>query len=133
MNTAHKHSKKRDAILQAIRSTDCHPSAEWIYNKVKPIHPDISLGTVYRNLALFEQTGEVIAVATVDGQKRYDATADPHTHFICECCNSVIDVETPQPFSEMYKALSKEHGLKADHHSLTFYGKCDKCLNGENN
>jgi len=133
MNTVHKHSKKRDAILQAIRSTDCHPSAEWIYNKVKPIHPDISLGTVYRNLALFEQTGEVVAVATVDGQKRYDATADTHTHFICECCNSVIDVETPQPFSEMYKALSKEHGLKADHHSLTFYGKCDKCLNGENN
>ena len=129
MNTVHKHSKKRDAILQVIRSTDCHPSAEWIYNQVKPIHPDISLGTVYRNLALFEQSGEVVAVATVDGQKRYDATADTHTHFICECCNSVIDVDTPQPFAEMYKALKKEHGFKADYHSLTFYGKCDKCQN----
>ena len=132
MKTVQKHSKKRDAILQVIRSTDSHPSAEWIYSQVKPIYPDISLGTVYRNLALFEETGEVIAVATVDGQKRYDATADPHTHFICECCNSVIDVETPQPFAEMYKALRKVHGLEANHHSLTFYGKCDKCRNGEN-
>lgn len=132
MKTVQKHSKKRDAILQAIRSTDCHPSAEWIYSQVKPIYPDISLGTVYRNLALFEETGEVIAVATVDGQKRYDATADPHTHFICECCKNVIDVETPQPFSEMYKALRNEHGFEADHHSLTFYGRCDKCRNGEN-
>ena len=129
MKTVQKHSKKRDAILEVIRSTDCHPSAEWIYSQVKPIYPDISLGTVYRNLALFEETGEVIAVATVDGQKRYDATADPHTHFICECCNSVLDVETPQPFREMYNSLSKEYGLKANHHSLTFYGKCDKCQN----
>lgn len=130
MNTAHKHSKKRDTILQVIRSTDCHPSAEWIYSKVKSLHPDISLGTVYRNLALFEQTGEVIAVATVDGQKRYDATTDNHTHFICECCKSVIDVKTPQPFAEMYNTLGKEHGFCANHHTLTFYGRCDKCQNG---
>ena len=128
MNTVHKHSKKRDTILQVIRSTDSHPSAEWIYNQVKPIHPDISLGTVYRNLALFEQTGEVIVVATVDGQKRYDATADTHTHFICECCNSVIDVDTPQPFNEIYTSLMKDHGLKANFHSLTFYGKCDNSV-----
>lgn len=132
MKTVQKHSKKRDAILQVIRSTTCHPSAEWIYGQVKPLYPDISFGTVYRNLALFEETGEVIAVATVDGQKRYDATASPHTHFICEDCSSVIDVDTPQPFQEMYNALRKDHGFEANHHSLTFYGKCDKCQNGKN-
>ena len=124
-----KHFRKRDAILTCLRQTDVHPSADWVYARLKPEYPDISLGTVYRNLALFEQTGEIISVATVDGQKRYDATADPHTHFICESCNSVIDVETPQPFAEMYKALKKEHGFKADYHSLTFYGKGDKCQN----
>ena len=129
MNTAHKHSKKRDTILQIIRSTNCHPSAEWIYNQVKPIYPDISLGTVYRNLALFEQNGDIIAVATVDGQKRYDATSNPHTHFICQHCNSVIDVETPQSFMDVYRTLDTEHGLKANFHSLTFYGECDKCKN----
>ncbi len=129
MNTACKHSKKRDTILQVIRSTDCHPSAEWIYKQAKEIHSDISLGTVYRNLALFEKTGEVISVATVNGQKRYDATACAHTHFICECCNNVYDVDTPQSFQSMYDSLKKERGLKVYNHSLTFYGKCDKCQN----
>ena len=127
-----KRSRQREAILEVVKSTKCHPTADWVYAEVRKVIPNISLGTVYRNLALFEETGEIIAVATVDGQKRYDATADPHTHFICECCNSVIDVETPQPFLEMYSILKKEHGLKATHHSLTFYGKCDKCQNGEN-
>ena len=125
-----KHSRQREAIRENLMHRCDHPTAEMVYMDIKEDFPNISLGTVYRNLALFEETGEVIAVATVDGQKRYDATADPHTHFICECCKNVIDVETPQPFSEMYKALRNEHGFEADHHSLTFYGRCDKCRNG---
>ena len=127
MNTAHKHSKKRDTIMQTIRSTNCHPSAEWIYNQVKPIYPDISLGTVYRNLALFEQSGEVVAVATVDGQKRYDATTKPHTHFICECCGSVIDIETRQSDKALYDKIDSDYGFSVNYHNLTFYGKCKNC------
>ena len=50
-----RYSKKREAILTAIRSTTCHPSAEWIYQTLKPTHPDLSLGTVYRNLVFFQQ------------------------------------------------------------------------------
>ena len=50
-----KHSKKRDAILECVRSTTAHPSAEWIYAQLKPQIPDLSLGTVYRNLAAFKQ------------------------------------------------------------------------------
>ncbi len=129
MNTVHKHSKKRDTILQVIRSTDCHPSAEWIYNQVKPVYPDISLGTVYRNLSLFEQNGDIITVATVEGQKRYDATTKPHTHFICECCSDVIDIETSDTDRDLYKKISSEHGFAVKSHNLTFYGICDKCKN----
>ena len=127
MNTVYKHSKKRDTILQVIRSTDCHPSAEWIYNQVKPVHPDISLGTVYRNLSLFEQNGDIIAVATVDGQKRYDATTQPHTHFICECCGSVIDIETRQSDKALYDKIDSDYGFSVNYHNLTFYGKCKNC------
>lgn len=127
MNTVHKHSKKRDTILQVIRCTDCHPSAEWIYNQVKPVHPDISLGTVYRNLSLFEQNGDIIAVATVDGQKRYDATTKPHTHFICECCGSVIDIETRQSDKALYDKIDDDYGFSVNYHNLTFYGKCNNC------
>jgi len=54
MERATRHSKKRDAILNAIRSTKCHPSAEWVYQTLKPDHPDLSLGTVYHNLIFFQ-------------------------------------------------------------------------------
>ena len=60
METAHRYSKKREAILEAMRSTLEHPSAEWIYAKLKPEFPDLSLGTVYRNLAFFRAVGLLI-------------------------------------------------------------------------
>ena len=50
MEKAVRYSKKREAILDAIQSTTCHPSADWVYQTLKPSHPDLSLGTVYRNL-----------------------------------------------------------------------------------
>ena len=67
MSTMRRHSKKRDAILSCIRRSHLHPSAEWIYTQLKPEHPDLSLGTVYRNLALFRESGEIVCVATVHG------------------------------------------------------------------
>ena len=79
-----RHSRKRDAILNCIRQSRVHPSAEWIYAQLKPEHPDLSLGTVYRNLALFRESGEVVCVATVRGADRLDACTEPHAHFICE-------------------------------------------------
>ena len=57
-----KHSKKRDAIYECVRSTKTHPSAEWVYSRLKPEIPDLSLGTVYRNLNLFQQEGRLISV-----------------------------------------------------------------------
>lgn len=130
MNTVRKHSKKRDTILEVIRSTDCHPSAEWIYAQVKPVHPDLSLGTVYRNLSLFEQNGDIITVATVDGQKRYDATTKPHTHFICESCGCVIDIHTSPSDDDLFKNICPDSIGSISYHNLTFYGKCKNCLCG---
>ena len=73
MAVMRRHSRKRDAILQCIKESREHPSAEWIYTQLKPEHPDLSLGTVYRNLALFRESGEVVSVATVNGVERLDA------------------------------------------------------------
>ena len=73
-----RYSKKREAILNAIRSTTCHPSAEWIYQTLKPTHPDLSLGTVYRNLVFFQQQGQVQSVGVVNGQERFDGNTAPH-------------------------------------------------------
>ena len=80
MERAVRYSKKREAILTAIRGTTCHPSAEWIYQQVKPDHPDLSLGTVYRNLVFFQDHGQVQSVGVVQGQERFDGVVAPHSH-----------------------------------------------------
>lgn len=80
-----RYSPKRDAILQCLRSTTCHPSAEWVYSQLKPRIPDLSLATVYRNLARFRAEGAVQVIGCVDGEDRYDGdhrartgTLSPH-------------------------------------------------------
>ncbi|NLG92671.1 MAG: transcriptional repressor, partial [Clostridiales bacterium] len=67
MERKQNYSRKREAILKAIRSTTTHPTAEWVYQKVKPEYPDLSLGTVYRNIAQFKKDGPIICVGIVNG------------------------------------------------------------------
>ena len=124
METVRRHSKKREAIWQALNNCKEHPSAEQIYAKLKPQIPDLSLGTVYRNLALFREEGNIITVATVAGQERFDAYTVPHAHFICQNCNSVIDVETPIS-EEAFKDIPLPGAARE--FSLTFYGVCENC------
>ena len=70
MKRAVRYSEKREAILRLLQSTQSHPTADWIYQSLKPTHPDLSLGTVYRNLAFFQEQGTVRSVAVVGGQGR---------------------------------------------------------------
>ena len=92
MDKAVRYSKKRSAVYDVLCSTTSHPTAEWIYSRVKELYPDISLGTVYRNLAMFKADGRAVCVSVVDGQERYDANTRPHSHFVCRRCNAVLDV-----------------------------------------
>ena len=106
MPPVRKRSRKREAILECIRSTDIHPSAEWIYEQLRPRIPDLSLGTVYRNLRLFLAEGEIMSVGVVDGLERYDGNTSPHVHFICERCGAVIDVAKAPAPGELTAQLS---------------------------
>ena len=92
-----RYSKKREAILAVIRGTSTHPSAEWIYHQLRPTHPDLSLGTVYRNLTFFQENGQVQSVGVVRGQERFDAIVTPHSHFMCNCCGTVLEVPDIRP------------------------------------
>ena len=93
MESTRRQSKKRDAIRETLLASYDHPSAEEIYRRLKPDIPDLSLGTVYRNLALFREEGKAMSVATVAGQERFDGRTHPHAHFICEKCGRVDDVD----------------------------------------
>ena len=125
------YSRKRQAIYELLLSTDSHPTAEWIYNSLKPKYPDLSLGTVYRNLKLLEGNGVVKSVAVVDGCERYDARMSPHSHFVCKKCARVIDIffteSMPDPIPDMVKRTYIEGVKDVDSYNLIFYGECDKC------
>jgi len=131
MPTAKRYSKKREAILELLRGTDIHPSAEWVFQQLKPIYPDLSLGTVYRNLTAFRQEGLITSVGVVKGQERFDATVEPHTHFFCSECGGVIDLNEIATPSEMAQAADETYGVRVDRCQLSFEGKCKACLNRE--
>lgn len=126
-----RYSKKREAILNAIRSTTCHPSAEWIYHTLKPTHPDLSLGTVYRNLVFFQQQGQVQSVGVVNGQERFDGNIAPHSHFVCTNCGAVIDLHSIKLDGSLIRDVSEQYGLAVERHELTFYGRCQTCMKQE--
>ncbi|MBQ9980872.1 MAG: transcriptional repressor [Oscillospiraceae bacterium] len=121
-----KHSKKRDAIYDIICSTKSHPSAEWVYTQVKEIHPDISLGTVYRNIARFKEEGKIITVGVVNGQERIDGDTSDHCHFVCTHCGAVIDAGAPD-VTDTYSQVFKDIGCTPERHNLVFYGRCHDC------
>ena len=130
MERTTRYSKKREAILSARRGTKSHPSAEWVYQTLKPTHPDLSLGTVYRNLALFRQQGVIQSVGVVNGQERFDADTSLHHHFVCERCGSVLDLDFRQEQEDSWdQAVSEQYGFKTLRHELIFYGICKTCQN----
>ena len=121
-------SRKRQAILEAIRSTTVHPTAEWVYQAVKPQYPDLSLGTVYRNIARFKAEGLIHAIGVVNGQERYDGDIRPHNHFVCSQCGSVMDLSEKYLSQEIHQLLSEKYDMLVLSHELIFHGVCQKCL-----
>ena len=129
MPRAQRYSKKREAILTLLHSTGTHPSAEWIHTRMRELYPDISLGTVYRNLAQFKEQGCVVSVATVNGVERFDANVEPHIHLICQNCGRVQDLsEMEIPASLCFEA-ARHSGAKVRQCWVTFHGDCADCKN----
>ena len=133
MNGVRKHSKKRDAILDCVRGTDTHPSAEWVYSRLKPQIPDLSLRTLYRNLALFKEYGEIVSLGTIQGLERFDGRTFPHTHFICTRCGRIRDltgIEVPGELISQAEALVE---APIGTCRLTFSGICPDCAPEQEN
>ena len=95
-----KNSKKRQVILEALAATTAPPTAQELYQPLKPDYPALSLGTVYRNLSLFSKQGDVMSVGVFRGQERFDARTEPHAHLpgapepqLCALAQSVTDAQ----------------------------------------
>ena len=127
MERTSKHFRKRDAILQCVRSTDAHPSADWVFEHVKEQMPDVSLATVYRNLALFKEQGLITSLGTVKGVERFDGNTEPHVHFICTQCGNVLDLPEISVPEELNSAVAQSSGGRVDNCQLSFTGICGEC------
>ena len=123
-----KNSEKRQAILKLLRSVKDHPSAEWIFTRLKPAYPNLSLGTVYRNLGVFREEGLVTSVGTVAGQERFDADVRDHPHFVCDSCGRIIDMAIPFLDDKLLDDFGCSAGVKITGYSLYFRGLCEECL-----
>ena len=129
MEGSTKQFRKRNAILETLRSTTAHPSADMVYEMLQKTHPDISLATVYRNLKLFLQQGLVTSIATVKGTERFDARTEPHVHFICDGCDAVTDLDSI-PIPALSTAVEESSGCRVNDCRLIFSGLCKNCQKG---
>ena len=127
MEQSTKRFRKRDAILACLRDTHSHPSADWVYEKVRETIPDISLATVYRNLSLFKQQGTIASLGTVNGVERFDYNTEPHVHFVCNQCDAVIDLPKMAVPQELSDQAARQAGGEVNLCQLTFNGICHNC------
>lgn len=125
--TTLKYSRQREAIIQYLGSTTTHPTAETIYENISKIYPNISLGTVYRNLNLLVSQNQILRLSCGDGKDRFDGNPTPHNHFLCTQCHLVLDLDM-EPIDHInIIANAKFHG-KVEGHVTYFYGLCEECL-----
>ncbi len=128
MQPATKRSKQRDAIIAFLMTRKDHPTADTIYMNIKKQFPNISLGTVYRNLALLSERGDILKLSYDNGADRYDASIEPHYHFICKECGEVIDIEMESFDQEVIEKANQYFPGKITESVTYFRGTCEKCL-----
>ena len=118
------YSRQREAILEVLRSTDTHPTANWIYTKVKERIPNISLGTVYRNLAALSEAGEIININVGDGFEHFDGNSLPHLHMHCKHCGNITDAYFKD---DILSLMANENGFTPENSLYIVYGICKNC------
>lgn len=117
-------SRQREAILSVLRSTNTHPTADWIYTETKKVLPKISLGTVYRNLSELKSAGEILSIDVGEGKEHFDGDISPHLHLHCKCCGSIADARLN---SDPFGLLKDDLGFKAATPVYVVYGICKDC------
>lgn len=120
---AQRYSRQRELIYQTVLASRAHPTAEMVYAALKPDHPNLSLGTVYRNLHLLADEGKLARMPFP--VERFDGMTAPHNHFCCRSCGQVSDV--PGAYDSALDEALSALGHQVDCHELVYYGLCPQC------
>lgn len=122
-----RYSKQRDEVLNAVLNSTMHPTARMVYDDVKRIIPNISLGTVYRNLGTLVCDGLIKRIPIEDGNDRFDKTLENHNHIYCTCCGMVEDIASVI-LEENFKNIEDETGFKITDCNFNIKGICKNCI-----
>lgn len=120
------YSKQRDEILKYLKSVYCHPTAETVYENVKVRIPNISLGTVYRNLDTLVTLGEIKKIKLSGLSDRFDGNISTHSHAICTKCGKVIDVYLDGNI-DLDKKVERLLNCNVQSHEVIFNVICPEC------
>ncbi len=121
-----KYSRQRESIKNFLIGRYDHPTAETIYENMKREYPRISLGTVYRNLSLLADLGEIQKLSTGIGPDRFDGNSAPHYHFICKDCGCVMDLMAIN-LDHINILAAKDFAGEIEGHYAHFFGRCPGC------
>ena len=121
-----RQSRQRTRILELLRSTEIHPTADWLYEKLKNEFPRLSLGTVYRNLSILVEQGLAKKIHFGSTFDRFEANIKPHYHLICELCGKIFDFEMAI-YDDLNFQAKQLTNFTIRHHKLEFFGICEKC------
>ena len=121
-----KHSRQREEILNFLMTRKDHPTADVVYMNLRQTFPSISLGTVYRNLTLLADIGEISRIRVGDKTDHFDADTSLHYHFICSDCGAVIDLQMDS-IESILQTASQNFGGHIQGHTTFFYGTCPNC------
>ena len=121
-----KFSKQRELILNEILNNPVHPTADYLYENLKKDNPNLSLGTVYRNLAQLTEHGFIIKGSIPWYTDRFDCRIYNHYHIICEVCGEVYDLES-EVLNNLQELISEETDIKITSYNISFKGICNNC------
>lgn len=119
-----RNTKQRKRMLELLCSTKSHPNAFWLYDRMKPEFPNLSLSTVYRNLGILEKQGLLLRLPCMSFD-RYDSNTAVHAHFYCRKCERVYDLDSKGIESSIQKDVSGRHVIEGC--NIIFYGVCENC------
>lgn len=117
---------QRRVILEVLRKLRSHPSADEIYAMVRKRLPRISLGTVYRNLEILSELGEIQKIESGGSLKRFDGNPENHYHIRCTCCGRVVDAPV-EVMAHIDEKIDGATEFAVFGHRLEFLGLCPEC------
>lgn len=126
VNSSIKYSRQREMIFNQVKNFPVHPTADEVYTALKKDNPELSLGTVYRNLNLLSELGQLKKIHIDNAKDRFDARTDPHCHLLCTKCGKVFDIEDDAA-TGIEQRILKRYGHVVEEVSLNLKGICQSC------